>query len=85
MIVLLTPGLSVIIDAIQESRKILPGMNTMPHAFPKPSALFFMTLSILAFNFYPVTAVMIVCWRCSTRRHLSIASTTPSVREKPEA
>jgi H+-transporting ATPase len=61
-IVLLTPGLSVIIDAIKESRKIFQRMNS--YAIYRISetirVLLFMTLSILVFNFYPVTAAMIV-------------------------
>ncbi|MEA5115559.1 MAG: plasma-membrane proton-efflux P-type ATPase [Geobacteraceae bacterium] len=61
-IVLLTPGLSVIIDAIKESRTIFQRMNS--YAIYRISetirVLLFMTLSILVFNFYPVTAVMIV-------------------------
>ncbi len=60
--VLMTPGLSVIIDAILESRKIFQRMNS--YAIYRISEtirlLLFMTLSILIFNFYPVTAVMIV-------------------------
>nr|WP_306672405.1 HAD-IC family P-type ATPase [Geothrix fuzhouensis] len=61
-IVLLTPGLSVIIDAIQESRKIFQRMNSYAiyRITETIRVLFFMTLSILVFNFYPVTAVMIV-------------------------
>ncbi len=61
-IVLLSPGLSVIIDAIQEARKIFQRMNS--YAIYRISetirVLLFMTLSILVFDFYPVTAVMIV-------------------------
>jgi len=61
-IVLLTPGLSVIIDAIKESRKIFQRMNSYAiyRIAETIRVLFFMTLSILIFNFYPVTAVMIV-------------------------
>lgn len=61
-IVLLTPGLSVIIDAIQESRKIFQRMNSYAvyRIAETIRVLLFMTLSILIFNFYPVTAVMIV-------------------------
>ena len=61
-IVLLTPGLSVIIDAIQEARKIFQRMNSyaMYRIAETVRVLLFMTLSILVFNFYPVTAVMIV-------------------------
>ncbi len=61
-IVLLTPGLSVIIEAIRESRKIFQRMTS--YAVYRISetirVLLFMTLSILVFNFYPVTAIMIV-------------------------
>lgn len=61
-IVLLAPGLSVIIDAIKESRKIFQRMNSyaMYRIAETIRVLLFMTLSILVFNFYPVTAIMIV-------------------------
>jgi H+-transporting ATPase len=61
-IVLLTPGLSVIIDAIKESRKIFQRMTSYAiyRIAETIRVLLFMTLSILVFNFYPVTAVMIV-------------------------
>jgi H+-transporting ATPase len=60
--VLLAPGLSVIIDAIKESRKIFQRMNSYAiyRIAETVRVLLFMTLSILVFNFYPVTAVMIV-------------------------
>lgn len=61
-VVLLTPGLSVIIDSIKESRRIFQRMTS--YAIYRISetlrVLLFMTLAILVFNFYPVTAVMIV-------------------------
>ncbi len=61
-IVLLTPGLSIIIDAIKESRKIFQRMTSYAiyRITETIRVLLFMTLSILVFNFYPVTAVMIV-------------------------
>ena len=61
-IVLVTPGLSVIIDAIKESREIFQRMNSyaMYRIAETFRVLLFMTLAILVFNFYPVTAVMIV-------------------------
>ncbi len=61
-IALLNPGLSVIIDSIKESRKMFQRMNSygMYRIAETIRVLFFMTLSILVFNFYPVTAVMIV-------------------------
>jgi H+-transporting ATPase len=61
-IVLLTPGLSVIVDAITESRKIFRRMiNYAIYRIAETiRVLLLMTLSILIFNFYPVTAIMIV-------------------------
>jgi H+-transporting ATPase len=61
-IVLLTPGLSVIIDAIKESRKIFQRMTSYAiyRIAETIRVLLFMTSSILVFDFYPVTAVMIV-------------------------
>ncbi|MFM2486450.1 plasma-membrane proton-efflux P-type ATPase [Celerinatantimonas yamalensis] len=61
-IVLMTPGLSVIIDAIKESRKIFQRMNSYAiyRIAETLRVLLFMTISILIFNFYPLTAVMIV-------------------------
>ena len=61
-IVLLTPGLSVIIDAVKESRKIFQRMNSYAiyRIAETLRVLIFVTLTILFFNFYPVTAVMIV-------------------------
>lgn len=61
-IVLTKPGLSVIIDAIVESRKIFQRMQN--YAIYRISetidVLFFTVLTILIFKEYPVTAVMIV-------------------------
>ena len=61
-IVLLSPGLSVIIDAIKESRRIFQRMNSYAiyRIAETIRVLVFMTLSILVFDFYPVTAIMIV-------------------------
>ena len=61
-IVLLTPGLSVIVDAIKLSRQIFERMNSYAvyRIIETIRVLLFTTLSILLFNFYPVTAVMIV-------------------------
>lgn len=61
-IVLLEEGLAVIIDAIKESRKTFQRMNnySIYRIAETIRVLLFMTLSILVFNFYPVTAVMIV-------------------------
>jgi H+-transporting ATPase len=61
-IVLTTPGLSVVVDAIKESRKIFQRMESYAtyRIAETVRVLLFMTLSILVFNFYPVTAIMIV-------------------------
>jgi H+-transporting ATPase len=61
-IVLTSPGLTVIIDALKESRKIFQRMNSYAiyRIAETIRVLFFITLSILVFNFYPVTAIMIV-------------------------
>jgi H+-transporting ATPase len=61
-IVLTTPGLSVIVDAVKESRKIFQRMQSYAiyRIAETIRVLLFMTLSILVFNFYPVTAAMIV-------------------------
>ena len=61
-IVLTNPGLSVIIDAIKESRKIFQRMNSYAiyRIAETIRVLLFITLSIVVFKFYPVTAIMIV-------------------------
>jgi len=61
-IVLTNPGLSVIIDSIKESRKIFQRMNSYSiyRIGETIRVLLFITLAILVFNFYPVTAIMIV-------------------------
>jgi H+-transporting ATPase len=61
-IALLNSGLSVIIDSIKESRKMFQRMNSYAiyRIAETIRVLLFMTLAILVFNFYPVTAVMIV-------------------------
>jgi H+-transporting ATPase len=87
-IVLLTPGLSVIIDAIKESRKIFQRMNSYAiyRITETIRVLLFMTLSILVFNFYPVTAVMIVLLALlNDGAILSIAYDRVHYSERPEA
>jgi H+-transporting ATPase len=87
-IVLLTPGLSVIIDAIKESRKIFQRMNSYAiyRIAETIRVLLFMTLSILVFNFYPVTAVMIVLLALlNDGAILSIAYDEVRYANKPEA
>lgn len=61
-IVFTKPGLSVIIDAIKESRKIFQRMTNYAiyRICETIRVLFFITASIVVFNFYPVTPLMIV-------------------------
>jgi H+-transporting ATPase len=61
-LVLTKPGLSVIIDAIKESRKIFQRMtNYGTYRIAETiRVLLFMTASIVIFQFYPVTALMLV-------------------------
>ncbi len=87
-IVLLTPGLSVIIDAMKESRKIFQRMNSYAiyRIAETLRVLFFMTLAILVFNFYPLTAVMIVMLvLLNDGAILSIAYDNVHYKDKPEA
>jgi len=87
-IVLMTPGLSVIIDAIKESRKIFQRMNSYAiyRIAETLRVLLFMTLAILVFNFYPVTAVMIVMLALlNDGAILSIAYDNVKYKNQPEA
>ncbi|BBY65834.1 plasma-membrane proton-efflux P-type ATPase [Mycolicibacterium helvum] len=87
-IVLLTPGLSVIIDAIKESRKIFQRMNSYAiyRIAETLRVLLFMTVAILVFNFYPLTAIMIVMLALlNDGAILSIAYDNVHYRNEPEA
>jgi H+-transporting ATPase len=61
-IVLLVPGLSAIVDAIRESRKIFRRMTNYAiyRIAETIRTLLFLTLAIVTFDSYPVTAIMIV-------------------------
>ncbi len=61
-IVLTKPGLSVIIDAIKESRKIFQRMtNYCTYRIAETiRILLFMTASIIIFQFFPINALMLV-------------------------
>src|SRR5580700_9450334 len=87
-IVLLTPGLSVIIEAIKESRRIFQRMNSYAiyRIAETLRVLLFMTLAILIFNFYPLTAVMIVMLALlNDGAILSIAYDNVHYKDQPEA
>jgi H+-transporting ATPase len=86
-IVLVTPGLSVIIDAIKESRRIFQRMNSyaMYRIAETLRVLIFMTLAILVFDFYPLTAIMIVMLALlNDGAILSIAYDNVKYRNAPE-
>ncbi len=61
-LVLTAPGLSVIITAIEEARRIFERMNS--YAIYRISEtiriMFFVVLAMVFFNFYPITAMMII-------------------------
>jgi H+-transporting ATPase len=61
-IVFTQPGISVIVDSVKESRKIFQRMNnySIYRITETFRVLFFISLSILIFQFYPITALMIV-------------------------
>jgi H+-transporting ATPase len=87
-IVLMTPGLSIIIDAIKESRRIFQRMNSYAiyRIAETLRVLLFMTLAILVFNFYPLTAVMIVMLALlNDGAILSIAYDNVHYKDAPEA
>jgi H+-transporting ATPase len=87
-IVLMSPGLSVIIDAIKESRRIVQRMNS--YAIYRISetlrVLVFVTAAILVFNFFPVTAIMIVLLALlNDGSILTIAYDNVHYKDQPEA
>jgi H+-transporting ATPase len=87
-IVLTTPGLSVIIDAIKESRKIFQRMNSYAiyRIAETLRVLVFLTLAILVLNFYPLTAVMVVILALmNDGAILSLAYDNVRYRNRPEA
>jgi H+-transporting ATPase len=87
-IVLLTPGLSVVIEAIKESRRIFQRMNSYAiyRIAETLRVLLFMTSAILIFNFYPLTAIMIVMLALlNDGAILSIAYDNVEYKNQPEA
>jgi len=87
-IVLMTPGLSVIIDAIKESRRIVQRMNSYAiyRIAETLRVLGFVTLVILLFNFFPVTAIMIVLLALlNDGSILTIAYDNVQYKDQPEA
>ncbi len=86
-VVLTKPGLSVIIDAVTESRKIFQRMTN--YAIYRINetfrVLFFISLSIIAFRLYPVTALMIVLLALlNDMPILTIAYDSVKISQQPE-
>ncbi len=61
-LVLMAPGLAVIAQAIREARQIFGRMMSYSifRLAETMRVIFFMTLAIVVFNFYPVTPIMII-------------------------
>ena len=61
-IVLMAPGLTVITDAIKEARQIFERMKsyTIFRIAETIRVIIFMTLAIVIYDFYPITALMII-------------------------
>ncbi len=86
-LVLISPGLSVIVDAIKESRKIFQRMVSYAiYRIAETVALLcFLTVTIVMFNFRPVTAIMIVLLAIlNDGAILSIAYDNVRYSNKPE-
>ncbi len=86
-VVLTKPGLSVIIDAVTESRKIFRRMTN--YAIYRINetfrVLFFISLSIIVFQLYPVTALMIVLLALlNDMPILTISYDNVKISQKPE-
>ncbi|RLA88824.1 MAG: metal-transporting ATPase, partial [Deltaproteobacteria bacterium] len=61
-LVLTAPGLSVIVNAVEEARKIFERMNSYAiyRIIETIRIMFFVVLAMLVYNFYPITAIMII-------------------------
>ncbi len=85
-IVLMAPGLRVIVDAIKESRKIFERMKsyTIFRIAETIRIIIFMTLAIVIYDFYPITAIMIIVLALlNDIPIMTIAYDNTKVREKP--
>ena len=61
-LILTQPGLSVIVSAVEEARKIFERMNSYAiyRIVETIRIMFFVVLAMLVYNFYPITAIMII-------------------------
>jgi len=85
-IVLMAPGIKVIIDAIKEARITFERMKsyTIFRIAETIRIIIFMTLAIVIFNFYPLTALMIIILALlNDIPILAIAYDNTKIRRKP--
>ena len=85
-IVLMSPGLRVIVDAIEESRRIFERMKsyTIFRIAETIRIIIFMTLAIVVYDFYPITALMIIILALlNDIPIMTIAYDNTRVRRKP--
>ncbi len=85
-LVLLAPGISTIVDAIKTARIIFERMKSYAifRVAETIRVILFMTLSIMVFNFYPLTALMIVILALlNDIPILAIAYDNTKIDEKP--
>ncbi|WCE94525.1 hypothetical protein [Acidithiobacillus ferriphilus] len=61
-LVLMAPGLNVIISAVEEARRIFERMNSYAiyRIVETIRIMVFVVLAMLVFDFYPITAIMII-------------------------
>jgi H+-transporting ATPase len=61
-LILTAPGLSTIVSAVEEARRIFERMNSYAiyRIVETIRVMFFVVLAMVAFNFYPITAIMII-------------------------
>jgi len=85
-IVLMAPGLTVIVDAIKQSRQIFERMKsyTIFRIAETIRVIIFMTLAIVIYDFYPITALMIIILALlNDIPIMTIAYDNTKVREAP--
>ena len=85
-IVLMAPGLHVIVDAIKQSRRIFERMKsyTIFRIAETIRVVIFMSLAIVAYDFYPITALMIIILALlNDIPIMTIAYDNTKVREQP--
>ena len=85
-IVLMAPGLHVIVDAIKEARQIFERMKsyTIFRIAETIRVIIFMSLAIVIYDFYPLTALMIIILALlNDVPIMTIAYDNTKVREKP--